>query len=85
MGSSPPDTDVVLDKELGKEVGITPEHPESSPSISEKDLHETTAEAPLDPNIVDWEGDDDPHNPLNWPRAKKWRNIAVVASLALLM
>ena len=81
MGPSPLDSDVALDKELGKEVT----GPESSPSISEKDLRESKAERTPDPNIVDWDGDDDPQNPLNWPSAKKWRNIAVVASLALLM
>ncbi|KAI4132689.1 MAG: hypothetical protein LQ347_002494 [Umbilicaria vellea] len=27
---------------------------------------------PQDPNIVDWNGPDDPGNPMNWPRSKKW-------------
>lgn len=29
-------------------------------------------QGPKDPNIVDWNGPDDPGNPMNWPRSKKW-------------
>jgi hypothetical protein len=28
-------------------------------------------EAPRDPNIVDWDGPDDPENPLNWTTKRK--------------
>ncbi|KAF2763320.1 MFS general substrate transporter [Pseudovirgaria hyperparasitica] len=27
---------------------------------------------PKDPNLVDWDGPDDPGNPQNWPAAKRW-------------
>jgi len=27
---------------------------------------------PKDPNLVDWDGPDDPENPMNWPVSKKW-------------
>lgn len=37
-----------------------------------------------DPNIVDWEGPDDPQNPMNWKPAKKWANIAILSFLTLL-
>ncbi|ORY59721.1 polyamine transporter 3 [Pseudomassariella vexata] len=36
-----------------------------------------------DPNIVDWEGPDDPENPKNWPDSRKWTNIAVLSTLTL--
>ncbi|KIM94619.1 hypothetical protein OIDMADRAFT_45586 [Oidiodendron maius Zn] len=29
-----------------------------------------------DPNIVDWDGPDDPQNPMNWPDSRKWLNVA---------
>ncbi|KAK1963933.1 major facilitator superfamily transporter [Colletotrichum sublineola] len=32
-----------------------------------------------DPNVVDWDGPDDPANPLNWSPLKKWANIVVLA------
>ncbi|KAI7051116.1 MFS general substrate transporter [Hortaea werneckii] len=38
----------------------------------------------LDPNIVDWDGPDDPANPVNWSATRKWTNIAVLSALTLL-
>jgi hypothetical protein len=37
-----------------------------------------------DPNIVTWDGPDDPLNPMNWTMRKKWSNIAVLSFLTLL-
>ena len=37
-----------------------------------------------DPNIVDWDGPDDPKNPINWSEKLKWANIAVIASITFL-
>jgi DHA1 family multidrug resistance protein-like MFS transporter len=25
-----------------------------------------------DPNLIEWDGPDDPENPMNWPSSKKW-------------
>jgi hypothetical protein len=33
-----------------------------------------------DPDIVDWDGPDDPRNPMNWPRWMKVLNCAVISS-----
>jgi len=30
--------------------------------------------------LVDFEGDDDPQNPLNWSRKRKWAIVAVLTS-----
>ena len=38
----------------------------------------------IDPNIVDWDGDDDPEKPLNWPNSTKWRNVFTISALTLL-
>ncbi|KUJ15138.1 benomyl/methotrexate resistance protein [Mollisia scopiformis] len=35
----------------------------------------------MDPNIVDWDGPDDPENPLNWTNKKKWANGALLAAM----
>jgi multidrug resistance protein len=40
-------------------------------------------EAP-DPNIVDWEGPDDPKNPQNWPTKRKWGIIAALGAVTLI-
>ena len=37
-----------------------------------------------DPNIVDWDGPDDPANPLNWPAKKKWSIIAALGAVTLI-
>lgn len=37
-----------------------------------------------DPNIVSWDGPDDPTNPMNWTMRKKWSNIAVLSILTII-
>ncbi|KAL9076670.1 MAG: hypothetical protein Q9157_003587 [Trypethelium eluteriae] len=39
---------------------------------------------PPDPNIVDWDGPDDPMNPMNWPAGRRWGMIAVVSAITFL-
>ncbi|KAF2810286.1 MFS general substrate transporter [Mytilinidion resinicola] len=34
-----------------------------------------------DPNVVFWDGPDDPENPMNWPNSLKWGNIAILSSI----
>ncbi|PSN60596.1 membrane transporter [Corynespora cassiicola Philippines] len=36
-----------------------------------------------DPNVVDWDGPDDPENPQNWPESKKWGMIGALAAVTL--
>ena len=40
-------------------------------------------EADRDPDVVDWDGPDDPENPLNWPARKKWTLIGILAMVTL--
>ena len=37
--------------------------------------------APNDPNLVNWDGPDDPENPQNWPKSKKWLHTMLIASM----
>lgn len=39
---------------------------------------------PRDPNIVDFDGPDDPENPLNWSTTRKTTSIFIVSPTALL-
>lgn len=39
---------------------------------------------PKDPNVVDWDGPDDPENPLNWSGRKKLTNGALLAIMTLI-
>lgn len=43
----------------------------------------TPAQEPVDPNVVDWDGPDDPANPQNWASSRKWGLIAVLAAVTL--
>lgn len=38
----------------------------------------------IDPNVVNWDGPDDPENPLNWPARQKWTNIGLLAIITTL-
>ena len=37
-----------------------------------------------DPNIVDWDGPDDPENPLNWSNGRKWANIVTFSTITMI-
>ena len=39
---------------------------------------------PPDPNIVDWEGPDDPENPMNWKSGLKWGIVATISSITFI-
>jgi hypothetical protein len=41
-------------------------------------------EAAPDPNIVDFDGPDDPENPLNWKASKKWGMVTLVSAITFL-
>ena len=45
---------------------------------------EDTQQVGSDPNIVDWDGPDDPANPINWSEKLKWGNVAVISSITFL-
>ncbi|KAI7055598.1 hypothetical protein KC365_g17570 [Hortaea werneckii] len=52
--------------------------PEKGPIAAEQEQEDH------DRNIVDWDGPDDPSNPVNWSPTRKWTNIAVLSALTLL-
>lgn len=45
---------------------------------------QTQEEQEQDPNIVDWDGPDDPNNPQNWPAKKKWSIVAALGLMTLI-
>lgn len=52
--------------------GIGPDSSISSPSAA-TEKHELSDH--VDPDVVDWDGRDDPENPKNWRNSKKWLNV----------
>ncbi|CAI6337308.1 unnamed protein product [Periconia digitata] len=57
--------------------------PEHQPTEDDVDMEKVETGA-KDPDIVDWDGDNDPENPLNWPRSKRLPVIIVVSFVAML-
>lgn len=42
------------------------------------------SEEAADPNIVSWDGPNDPDNPVNWSSGLKWSNVALVSAITFL-
>lgn len=59
----------------------------SSDTSADRDGEDDAAaavESQQDPDIVDWDGPNDPENPMNWPAARRWGMIAVVSGITFL-
>ncbi|CAI7616253.1 unnamed protein product [Penicillium viridicatum] len=55
-------------------------------STIEAGVDDTDLSKPIelkDPNVVDWDGPDDPANPLNWPASRKNIHVAIVSIFTL--
>lgn len=65
---------------LEKEIDLEAGHRSEDSDKKEPETIKTEA----DPNIVDWDGPDDPQNPINWSEKLKWANVAVIASITFL-
>lgn len=57
-----------------------PEAPAPAPGSNASDEN-----PPSNPEFsVDWENDDDPENPLNWPNGRKWGIISILSLMCFL-
>ena len=70
-------------KVADKDRGVDLEAASGRSTSSQKDREEPPSEA-VDPNVVSWDGPDDPANPRNYPASTKWGYIAVLASITFL-
>ena len=43
----------------------------------------TMVDEPTDPNVVDWDGPDDPEHPLNWSKTRKNLHLVIVSLFTL--
>lgn len=55
-----------------------------SGGASEKSMSTHQDETELDPNIVDWDGPDDPENPMNWPTWRKLVSVGIVSAITFI-
>ena len=76
-GSASPTTTADNEKAKDEEAG-RPSH-----GMSGEKAQADNAEPP-DPNILDWDGPDDPNNPVNWKSSLKWANIVTVSAITFI-
>lgn len=82
-----------------KDLEIKPSKNSSTVSLEQRSTHDVEKELPTDtqaekepvvtdaehdPNIVDWDGEADPENPLNWSARKKWYGFFMRRSRSIL-
>ncbi|ORY12018.1 major facilitator superfamily domain-containing protein [Clohesyomyces aquaticus] len=53
-------------------------------SLSSREHDEDVPEEPSDPNVVWWDSDTDPENPMNWSFKKKWGTVLLVSAITFL-
>ncbi|BGO94746.1 hypothetical protein NBRC10512_007307 [Rhodotorula toruloides] len=87
MHPSPPSPTATVHTLVDSEMDLAPAAPPLAKSLSRRsqldvvDPDERAAlEAPADVIWVDWDGPDDPANPLNWSRRRKW----IISSVGIL-
>ncbi|EAA31306.1 MFS general substrate transporter [Neurospora crassa] len=81
----PLDFDVEKGEQSESDGATIQAHSERGVSTHTGDKEKAIAEeTEQDPNIVDWDGPDDPENPMNWPDKKKWLNVAVLSILTII-
>ena len=52
-----------------------------TPNDEEKSIPYDPTGSKENVNVVDWEGPEDPHNPLNWTLLRKWTTISLVSAI----
>ena len=70
-------TEKPLEKVLDPEAG----HQSSSTSQTDTSVH---VAVPQDPNVVWWDGPDDPENPVTWSEPLKRGNVAVISMITFI-
>ncbi|KAF2836019.1 MFS general substrate transporter [Patellaria atrata CBS 101060] len=52
--------------------------------VEKNQAEATTSDEPVDPNVINWKGPDDPENPLNWPAGKRWGIVCMMSAVTFL-
>lgn len=79
-----PEDSFSKDVEKGVESHAHSTHTDERTLSGEQLPTEEAAVEPRDPNLVDWDGPDDPANPQNWTAKKKWGIIAALGAVTLI-
>jgi multidrug resistance protein len=78
------DTDGIPEDSFSHDVEKSAQSQAHSTITDERTLNTLADEEVRNPNIVDWQGLDDPGNPQNWAPRKKWGIIAALGAVTLI-
>lgn len=78
-GSSSP-----KNSDSGEKIGDEEAGKTSSGYTESGNDHNAQDAEPPDPNIVGWDGPEDPHNPVNWKSGLKWSNVGTVSAITFI-
>lgn len=56
----------------------------NQPGLTSKLKHSASRRSVKDPNLVTWDGPDDPANPHNWPKHRRWSSTILIAMFAFI-
>ncbi|KAI9732210.1 MAG: hypothetical protein M1834_004307 [Cirrosporium novae-zelandiae] len=56
----------------------------SGPAAADLTSKEEPQEEPADPNVVGWDGDDDPENPMNWSASSRYGHVLLISAITML-
>lgn len=85
-----PDAVIALERELSRRKiqAQVPERRYIDDPIVDEDEHGNIQDGSKfvddDPELVTWDGENDPQNPRNWPKFKKWLMLSIVSLYALI-
>lgn len=78
------DTDKDLEQIQNKDEYLQKDVERGSSTSEKINQTEEKAVEPRDPNLVDWDGPDDPENPLNWTTGRKAMMTTSIALITFL-
>ncbi|KAF1835385.1 MFS general substrate transporter [Decorospora gaudefroyi] len=78
------DTPTAIEKDIEKTAGSGTGSISTTSTAAIADEEDAEPEPDPDPNIIDFDGPDDPENPLNWPATKKWGMVSLISAITFL-
>lgn len=71
-------------QEGGLVVGAIPDKQDLDLETGSTDINSQAPQSSTDPDVVDWNGPDDPKNPMNWPPRKKNTIVALISLITFI-
>ncbi|KAJ2894798.1 bicyclomycin resistance [Zalerion maritima] len=67
--------------EAGNRPSLAKDVEKTAPGAGDQDVSESTTDDENDPDVVWWDGPDDPENPMNWPAWRKMVNCGLISAI----